>query len=118
MAGSQVTYSFLRPRSFSHLFGSSAMLIVVVNACVVGLLAGGIVVAVGGAIGWAIIVGVLVGLLVMAGWSYYGFWTYSEAWRIHRPLRSTAPRADGAPATEAAGERPSDPSGPLRRDAR
>ncbi|MCW3492696.1 hypothetical protein [Microbacterium sp. SSM24] len=89
MAGSQLTYSFLRRRSFSHLFGSSFMLIIVVNACVVGLLAGGIIVALGGGIGWAIVVGLLVGLVIMAGFARYGFWTYQQAWRNHRPLRST-----------------------------
>jgi hypothetical protein len=95
MAGSQRTYSFLRPRSFSHLFGSSFMLIMVVNACVVGLLVGGVVVAAGAAIGWAIAAGVLVGAILIVVFARYGFWTYREAWRIHRPLRTTPGAQEG-----------------------
>lgn len=121
MAGSQVTYSFFRRRSFSHLFGSSFMLIAVVNACVVGLLVGGVVLALGGGIGWAITAGVLIGILLMAAFARYGFWTYHEAWRNHRPLRETPDpaTATGAP-DAAAGSIHSDSANGLstRRDSR
>lgn len=90
MAGAELTYSFLRRRSFSHLFGSSMMLIIVVNACVAGLLVGGTIVALGGAVGWAITGGVLFGAALMAGYGRYGYWTYREAWRRHRPLRRSS----------------------------
>lgn len=90
LPGSVRTYSFLRRRSFSHLFGSSFMLIIVVNACVIGLLIGGFIVAAGGSGGWAIAVGILAGAGVIAGFSIYGNWTYGEAWRNHRPLRRAA----------------------------
>ena len=97
MLGSVRTYSFLRKRSISHLFGSSFMLIIVVNACVVGLLAGGVIVTAGGPIGWAIAAGIVAGVAMIAGFSIYGNWTYREAWRIHQPLRTTAsPGADVA----------------------
>jgi membrane protein YdbS with pleckstrin-like domain len=85
--GVERTYSFLRRRSFSHLFGSSFILIIVVNACVVGLLAGSSVVAGGGSVGWGIAVGVVVALLLVAGFFVYGNWTYRTAWRNHEPLR-------------------------------
>lgn len=88
--GSVRTYSFLRRRSISHLFGSSFMLMIVVNACVLGLLAGGVVLAAGGADGWAIAVGVVAGAAVIIGSTIYGNWTYREAWRNHSPLRTAA----------------------------
>lgn len=88
-AGSELTYSFLRRRNFSHLVGSSFLLIMVVNACVVGLLVGSIIIALGGAAVWAIATGVLVGLALMVAFARYGYWTYREAWRNHRPLRTT-----------------------------
>ena len=87
--GLQRTYSFLRRRSFSHLFGSSALFIAVVNACVLGLLIGGGIALAGAAIGAAVTVGVAGGLLFLAGSSVYGRWTYQTAWRIHRPLRGS-----------------------------
>ena len=52
--GSERTYSFLRVRNFSHLFGSSFMLIMVVNALRLRPAAvGGGIVAAGGGVGWA-----------------------------------------------------------------
>jgi hypothetical protein len=100
MLGSVRTYSFLRRRNFSHLFGSSFMLIIVVNACVVGLLVGGGVVTAGGSIGWAITAGIVVALAMFAGFSVYGNWTYREAWRIHQPLRTTQAPGTGVPLTD------------------
>ncbi|WP_205791329.1 hypothetical protein [Microbacterium sulfonylureivorans] len=102
MLGSQRTYSFLRTRGFSHLFGSSFMLILVVNACVVGLFLGGAILAAGGLMGWAVIAGILAAVLLLVGFGRYGFWTYQEAWRIHRPLRTT-PQAVTEPAATAPG---------------
>lgn len=107
MAGSQLTYSFLRNRSFSHLLGSSFLLISVVNACVIGLLSGSIVVALGAGVGWAIALGVLIGVVLMAVFALYADWTYRLAWRNHRPLRTT-------PAETAISE-PQHPSSPVRR---
>ncbi|WP_461474807.1 hypothetical protein [Microbacterium sp. HJ5] len=105
MGGSQRTYSFLRTRGFSHLFGSSFMLIIVVNACVLGLLAGSVVVASGGGIGWAIAAGVAVGAALIIAFARYGFWTYREAWRNHRPLRTTPDAASAASAVPGPGTR-------------
>ena len=117
LPGSQRTYSFLRTRSFSHLFGSSFMLIIVVNACVVGLLIGSVVLTAGGTIGWAIAAGALAGALLLVGFARYGFWTYREAWRNHRPLRTTpdltAP-ASTAPASGMPSSAPPDATGTRR----
>ena len=49
--GMELTYSYLRPRSVSVLAGSSFILIIVVTACVFGLLTGAIVAFSGGALG-------------------------------------------------------------------
>lgn len=111
MLGSARTYSFLRQRNFSHLFGSSFMLIMVVNACVFGLLLGGSIVAAGGAVGWAIAAGVLLGVLLLVGFGRYGFWTYREAWRLHQPLRTT-PDAVTEPAATAPGLGTPEPEAP------
>jgi hypothetical protein len=103
LPGMERTYSFLRRRSFSHLFGSSAMLIIVVNACVVGLFVGGCVATGGADIGWAIAAGVLVGVIVVVGFAMYGRWTFQTAWRNHRPLRRTAePAPDAGAAVDTA----------------
>ncbi|WP_019179708.1 hypothetical protein [Microbacterium yannicii] len=105
--GVERTYSFLRHRNFSHLFGSSFTLIIIVNACVVGLLAGSCVVAGSGAIGWGIAAGVVVALSMVVGFFAYGTWTYRAAWLNHQPLRRT--REPGA------GRRSTTPTPPLRR---
>jgi membrane protein YdbS with pleckstrin-like domain len=97
-AGAERTYSFLRRRSFSHLFGSSAVLIIVVNAGVVGLLAGGLVLTAGGSIGWAIAAGAVLATVVIAGFFAYGAWVYREGWRHHRPLKRTAGERTPGPA--------------------
>jgi hypothetical protein len=85
--GLQRTYSFLRRRSFSHVFGSSALFIAVVNACVLGLLIGGCIALAGATTGAAVAAGVAGGVLFLAASSLYGRWTYRTAWRVHRPLR-------------------------------
>ncbi|MBD8022434.1 hypothetical protein [Microbacterium gallinarum] len=93
--GLELTYSFLRRRSVSHLFGSSAMLIAVVNACVSGLLAGSVLVAAGQATGWAIAAGILVAVVLIVCFMTYGYWTFRTAWTNHRPLRTTPlPQSD------------------------
>ncbi len=90
-AGMDQTYSFLRPRrSVSHLFGSSTVLIVVVNACVDGLLTGALVVSGSGSVGWAVAAGVIVGLCWVLGWMRLGYVHFRGSWRAYRPRRATA----------------------------
>jgi uncharacterized membrane protein SpoIIM required for sporulation len=91
--GMKVTYSFLRRRSISIFLGSSAMLLIVVNACVVGLLAGSMLIAGGAAFDWAIGCGLAVGLLYSAAFIAYGGAGFRTAWKNHVPLRSTPTRA-------------------------
>jgi hypothetical protein len=92
MPGSQRTYSFLRRRSVSHLFGSSAVLIIVVNGFVLGLLAGAFLVALGAPVVGAVIAAVVVAIGAVVGFAAYGKWTYATVWRTHEPLRRTPPR--------------------------
>ncbi|MCR8670086.1 hypothetical protein [Agrococcus sp. HG114] len=98
-AGMIRTYSFLRERStFTHLFGSSMVLIVVVNACVLGLLGGALLVSVGAAVGWAVAVGVAVGLAWAAACMRGGYQQYRGVWERYRPRRPTpVPTRGGGP---------------------
>ena len=87
--GMQRTYSFLRTRNASHLLGSSSLLLFVVDACVFGLFAGAITVAGGGSIGWAIALGVVVGLAVLVALGFYSGTGYRGTWRRYIPRRTT-----------------------------
>jgi hypothetical protein len=90
-AGMQRTYSFLRSRSASHLLGSSSLLLFVVDACVFGLFAGAITVAAGGSVGWAIALGGVVGLAVIAALAFYSGKGYRGTWERYVPRRLTPP---------------------------
>jgi hypothetical protein len=90
-AGMKRTYSFLRTRSVSILLGSSSVLLFVVDACVFGLFAGAIVVSAGGVVGWAITVGVLVGLALLLGLFWYSGAGFQGSWRRYVPRRLTPP---------------------------
>lgn len=88
-AGMSLTYSFLRRRSFSHVFGSSMMLISIVVGCVIGLLAGAVATVASVPTGWAIAVGAAAGLVYIAAAFTYGEVIYAQAWRDYSPLRAT-----------------------------
>jgi len=77
--------------SVSEAFAFASVLLFVVNACVFGLFAGAIVVSAGGAVGWAIAVGVLVGLGLIAGLFWYSGAGFRGAWRRYEPRRQTPP---------------------------
>jgi hypothetical protein len=89
--GMKRTYSFLRIRGFSHLLGSSSLLVFVVDACVFGLFAGAIVVAAGGAVGWAIAVGIAAGVALLIGFAWYSGAGYRGTWGRYVPRRRTPP---------------------------
>ena len=84
--GLDQTYYFFRGRGISQLIGSSELLIVVVNACVLGLFTGGLVVGLGGQMGWAIAAGAAVAVLHVAVSVSYGVRGYVRAWRDFQPL--------------------------------
>lgn len=88
-AGMKRTYSFLRLRGVSVLLGSSVLLLIVVNACVLGLLAGAVVVAVGGEFSLVTAAGVGAGLLFAIGFMAFGGYGYRWAWSHHVPRRPT-----------------------------
>ncbi|MBO0980393.1 hypothetical protein [Microbacterium sp. SD291] len=104
MAGMKRTYSFLRPRGASVLLGSSALLLIVVNACVVGLLVGSATIAAGGGFDWAMRLAVTAGVLFSAGFVVFGGFGYRWAWAHYVPRRPTPPAAGEArpPKTESA----------------
>ena len=91
LAARSTAQSEVLTRSVSILLGSSSVLLFVVNACVFGLFAGAIVVSAGGAVGWAITVGVLVGLGLIAGLFWYSGAGFRGAWRRYVPRRQTPP---------------------------
>ncbi|MCK8610311.1 hypothetical protein [Agromyces sp. C10] len=84
------TYYAYGPRR-SQVFASSMMIITVVEASVLGLLAGGIVVALGADIVVAVVAGGAVALVAVLGWLVWGYRTYRHAIDTHRPLRRTPP---------------------------
>ena len=88
-AGMKRTYSFLRPRSASILLGSSVMLLIVVNACVVGMLVGSAIIAGGGSFAWAIGCGIIAGLLFTVGFMTFGGIGFRWAWSHYTPRRPT-----------------------------
>lgn len=87
--GMKRTYSFLRIRGVSVLLGSSVLLLIVVNACVLGLLAGAVVIAVAGEFSLATAAGVGAGLLFAIGFMTFGGYGYRWAWSHHVPRRAT-----------------------------
>jgi len=87
--GMELTYSFLRHRSVSVLVGSSFLLLIVVNACVFGLLTGAIVVSSGATVGWAIAGGIAVSIVYFGIFFVYGNWTFRSAWNRYVPRRPT-----------------------------
>ncbi|WP_372967481.1 hypothetical protein [Microbacterium sp.] len=87
--GMKRTYSFLRPRGVSILLGSSVMLLIVVNACVVGLLVGSAIIAGGGDFAAAVTFGSIAGVLLAAGFMTFGGVGFRWAWNHHVPRRST-----------------------------
>ncbi|GAA1915724.1 hypothetical protein GCM10009775_05270 [Microbacterium aoyamense] len=95
MLGMQVTYSFMVPRGDAKVMGgSSAFLIVIVNACVLGLILGGLVALTDLPVGWAITAGILTGLLVILGSGMSVYRAYLDVWRRYEPRR----RMDELPA--------------------
>ncbi|WP_223622208.1 hypothetical protein [Microbacterium sp. EST19A] len=87
--GMKLTYSFLRRRSVSILLGSSVMLLIVVNACVTGLLVGSAIAAGGGTFGWAVGLGIAAGTVFAAGFMTFGGVGFRSAWKQYVPRRKT-----------------------------
>ncbi len=98
--GSARTYYPFAVRDATQVFASSMMLIMLVEAALVGLFIGSLTFAVSGVVGWAILIGV-VGVVASFGMGFIGgFRGYRDVWRVHRPLR---PTPTAAPGPDAAG---------------
>ncbi|KHK95874.1 hypothetical protein LK09_17815 [Microbacterium mangrovi] len=93
LRGMQVTYSFFRRRSsLEQMLGSSAMLSVLVNGTVTGMFFGGLGAVAGLTTPASVIVGVVVGLAVVAAGIAYAGFRFVSAWRGYVPLNpSEAP---------------------------
>jgi CHASE2 domain-containing sensor protein len=84
------TYYAFTPRN-GQILASSAMIISVVEAAVLGLFLGGIVLALAGPIWLAVTLGVIGGLGWIAAWMVIGYRQSVTVFRPHSPLR-TSPR--------------------------
>jgi hypothetical protein len=92
-AGVEQTYYAFGPRR-SQVFASSMMIITVVEAAVLGLLAGGVAVASGADIIVAVAIGVAIAVLAVLGWLAWGYRIYRQVVTAHRPLRTTQDRPE------------------------
>ena len=91
LPGMQQTYAFMSRRTdASQVLGGSAFLILLVNACVLGLLCGGAVTASGGAFGWAVALGLIAAVALVTASMLWVFTSYREVWRRYIPRRTTA----------------------------
>jgi hypothetical protein len=88
--GARVTYHFFYPRGPSPVFGSSMMIIAIVEAIVVGLLVGATSWAVGAHPTVAAVIGGGVAIIVIVLSLLWGMRTYNEAFRHHVPVRPSA----------------------------
>lgn len=86
-AGIERTYYPFAPRDRSQVFGSSMMVMLVVNTALGGLLVGAVVFAATGSAGWALSAGAVVAIAVFVLWMRWGYRGYVHALRVHVPLR-------------------------------
>ncbi|TRW43655.1 hypothetical protein [Georgenia yuyongxinii] len=104
--GAERTYHYFFNRGASHMFASSMMVITVVTAVVIGLFAGSLAVALGGAVVVALAIGTIAGVLLFVGLLRRGYRLYLRSYASHVPLRQTRPAS--SPGTVAA---PTSPTG-------
>lgn len=93
-AGSVRTYFPFAARGRSQVFGSSMMVMLVVNTALIGLLVGAVGYAIIGSIGWSISLGAVVALASFALWMRFGYRSYRLVMQVHEPLRRSS-GADG-----------------------
>ena len=89
--GMAVTYSFLRHRSgFEQVLGSSLIMSALVTGSVGGMFAGGLCAALGMPTGGGVIIGIMVGLAIVATTAWYGGYRFRGAWQTYTPRRPSA----------------------------
>ncbi|WP_353828361.1 hypothetical protein [Agromyces sp. SYSU T0242] len=86
--GMQRTY-YAFGRRPGQILASSAMVISVVEAAVIGLFAGGTTLALGGPAWVAVVIGAVLAIGSMVLWFIEGYRTYVDVFRVHAPLRRT-----------------------------
>jgi hypothetical protein len=97
-AGAGRTYYPFAPRDRTQVLASSMVLILVVESALVGTLCGSVVRATTGSVAWAVGVGAVAAVVNFALWMTRGYRSYRSVWRVHVPLRLSAPPAGAAPA--------------------
>ncbi|MBT2499818.1 hypothetical protein J7E25_12000 [Agromyces sp. ISL-38] len=88
--GAGKTYYAFADRDRSQVFASSMMLMLVVNAALIGLFAGAMTYALAGSVGWSIALGVVIALAAFVLWMSWGYRSYLHVMRDHVPLRRSA----------------------------
>jgi hypothetical protein len=90
LPGSQQTYYAYAARNLVQVFASSMVLILVVDASLVGLFTGALTYALSGSVGWSIAIGVVLAVAAFVGWMVWGYRGYNAVWRLHEPLRASS----------------------------
>ncbi|KQX06735.1 MULTISPECIES: hypothetical protein [unclassified Leifsonia] len=91
--GMQRTYSFLRPRGSTQVAGSSMVFIIVVNSAVLGMFVGGLIAALTGLYGLAIVVGAVLVVLSVVVWLMLGYRGYRRSLASYTPISPSAPES-------------------------
>ncbi|MFF2369515.1 hypothetical protein [Agromyces sp. NPDC058110] len=81
------TYYPFAPRDRTQVFGSSMMVMLVVNTALGGLLVGSLVFAATSSPGWSLASGAVVAVAAFVLWMLWGYRGYTEVMRVHVPLR-------------------------------
>ncbi|GAA2024884.1 hypothetical protein GCM10009819_04830 [Agromyces tropicus] len=89
-AGAHRTYYPFSARP-GQIFASSGMVMTVVEAAVLGLFVGGVVVGVDGPTWLAVALGAIAAVANVVVWAVVGFRGYVAVFRLHAPLRTTEP---------------------------
>ncbi|WP_244284128.1 hypothetical protein [Agromyces badenianii] len=85
--GVDKTYYPFATRDRTQMFGSSMMVMLVVNTALSGLLVGALVYAITVSVGWSIAAGAIVAVAVFLYWMFWGYRSYVQVMRAHVPLR-------------------------------
>ncbi|SFR76430.1 hypothetical protein SAMN05428970_2066 [Agromyces sp. CF514] len=87
------TYYPFAVRDRTQVFGSSMMVMLVVNTALGGLLVGALVYAITESPGWSVACGAVVAVVAFVLWMLWGYRGYAEVMRVHVPLRRSSERA-------------------------
>ncbi|WP_235511077.1 hypothetical protein [Agromyces sp. Root81] len=85
------TYYPFAVRDRTQVFASSAMVMLVVNTALIGLLTGALIYTLTASVGWSVAVGAVVAVISFLFWMFRGYRSYLQVLRTHVPLRRSPP---------------------------